>query len=89
MTRVSIWKYTVIHMKRDRLRLRAVRAAHEPKISQSQLAGKAGMGLFRYWQIENGEGPEPSDTERADIARALEVKVSEIAWPETARAQAS
>ena len=68
-------------MKR-RLVLRAVRAAQDPKVSQSQLARKAGMGLFRYWQIENGEGPEPSPIEREAVAAALMVKASEIAWPE-------
>jgi transcriptional regulator with XRE-family HTH domain len=62
--------------------LRAVRAAHEPKVSQSKIARKAGMGLVRYWQIENGEGPEPSDTERQAIAAALGVSIADIQWPE-------
>lgn len=39
------------------------------------------MGLHRYWQIENGEGPEPSDHEKAAIATALGVRVSDVAWP--------
>jgi len=76
-------------MGKGRLVLRAVRAAQEPKVSQSQLARKAGMGHFRYWQIENGEGPEPSPDERTAVAVALGVKVSDIAWPEFEKAAAS
>lgn len=68
--------------------LRAVRANLQPKVSQSQLARKAGMGLYRYWQIENGEGPESSQSERDAVAAALDVKASEIAWPEVAKTKA-
>lgn len=64
-----------------RLPLRAVRAAQAPKVSQIQAARKAGMGTFRYWQIENGEGPEPTNDERAAVAAVFGVRVSEIAWP--------
>lgn len=69
--------------------LRVLRAGHEPKLSQSQLARKAGLALFRYWQIENGEGPESSKDERQAVASALDVKVSDIAWPERDKARAS
>ena len=72
--------------------LRAIRAAKEPKLTQSQLAREAGMSASRYWQIENGEGSEASKDERAAVAAALGVKVSDIAWPDVSRwgrAQAS
>lgn len=68
--------------------LRAVRASLQPKVSQSQLARKAGMGLYRYWQIENGEGPSPNSDEKDAVAAALDVKASEIAWPEVAKVKA-
>lgn len=68
-------------MKRARLPLRAIRAAQEPKTSQSQLARRAGLALYRYWQIENGEGPDPTKDEQAAVATALGVKVADIAWP--------
>lgn len=71
-------------MRNDPTRLRVLRAAHEPKISQSQVARKAGLGLYRYWQIENGDGPEPSKDEKLAVATALGVKVGDIAWPEFA-----
>lgn len=74
---------------KTRFPLRAVRAAKNPKLSQSKAARLAGMGSYRYWQIENGDGPEPTKDERAAIAVALGVKVSDIAWPEFTRAQAS
>jgi len=72
-----------------RLLLRVLRAAHEPKLSQSQTARRAGLALFRYWQIENGDGPEPSKAEQQAVATALGVKVTEIAWPEREKARAS
>lgn len=68
-------------MKR-RLLLRALRASQEPKVSQSQLARKAGLASFRYWQIENGEGPPPTKDERDAVAAALDVSVGSIEWPE-------
>lgn len=68
---------------RTKTLLRVLRAAHSPKVSQSQTARKAGMGIFRYWQIENGEGLEPTKDEREAVAAALGVKVSDIAWPPT------
>lgn len=77
-------------MKKGRSLLRVLRAQQEPKkASQSQTARKAGIALFRYWQIENGEGSEPSKDERAAVAAALGVTVSDIAWPEFHKAQAS
>lgn len=61
--------------------LRVLRAAHEPRITQSQLARLAGMSAARYWQIEHGEGSEPTFDECQAIASALGVKVASIAWP--------
>lgn len=69
-------------MRKERARLRVIRAAQEPKMSQSQAARRAGMGLYRYWQIENGDGPEPTVDERNAVAAVFGVKVSDIAWPE-------
>lgn len=61
--------------------LRVLRAAHQPKVSQSQIARKAGMALYRYWQIENGDGPVATDAEKSAVAAALNAKVSDIDWP--------
>jgi DNA-binding XRE family transcriptional regulator len=69
--------------------LRVLRAASEPRLTQSQLARKAGLATFRYWQIENGEGPVPSEVEKGAIAAALKTTPADIAWPEFERAQAS
>ena len=80
---VSVFHFRGIGMRR--LRLQRVLVG----ISQAELARRAGMALFRYWQIENGEGPELNVDEQAAVAAALGVKVSEIAWPEFAKAQAS
>lgn len=74
-------------MKKGRSRLRVLRA--EQEVTQMQVARKAGLSAARYWQIENGEGSEPSPGERNAVAAALGVKVSEIAWPEFAKAKAS
>jgi len=68
-------------MTKVRLPLPALRAMQQPKVSQSQLARKIGIGTFRYWQIENGEGPEVSKEEREAVAAALGVKLSDVAWP--------
>lgn len=76
-------------MKEVGRRLRAIRADLEPKASQSQIARKAGMGLFRYWQIENGEGAEATRDEKKAVAAALGVKVADIAWPGFAQSRAS
>lgn len=75
-------------MKKPSL-LRALRAAREPKITQSQLGRLAGLPLFRIWQIENGEGASASKAEREAIATALGVKISDIFWPEWEQANAS
>jgi len=66
---------------KKRLRLRALRASHEPYLTQSQIARRAGMGLFRYWQIENGEGPLATADERTAIAAVLAVRPIDVAWP--------
>lgn len=76
-------------MTKARLPLGAIRALERPKVSQSQVARKAGMGTFRYWQIENGEGPEPTTDEKKAVAAALNIKVADIAWPEVATVKAS
>jgi len=76
-------------MKKARVLLRVLRAQQEPKLTQSAVARRAGLSRSRYWQIEVGEGSEPSSGEREAVAAALGVKVSEIAWPEVARAKAS
>jgi transcriptional regulator with XRE-family HTH domain len=76
-------------MEKVAMLLRVIRAQHEPKISQSQVAAIAEgflpsgrtMSAARYWQIENGEGSEPSDDERLAVARALGVTTDDIAWP--------
>jgi len=74
-------------MKQRLLRLRVARAAHEPKVSQMYVARTAGMGTFRYWQIENGEGPAPSRAEKIAVAAALNLQVSDIDWPVIRTAQ--
>lgn len=66
----------------NRRRLRVIRVDREPRLSQSQVAMLAGMGLYRYWQIENGEGPEITPDEQKAVAAALGVKVVDIDWPE-------
>jgi transcriptional regulator with XRE-family HTH domain len=77
-------------MKRDRAqRLRTLRADQEPKVTQAQLAHRAGIGEKRYWQIENGEGADPSPDEMKAVAAALNVKVGDIAWPDALKAKAS
>lgn len=67
---------------KKRLRLRVLRADHEPSMSQAVVAKLADMSMSRYWQIENGVGPVPSDDERKAVAAALGVKVGDIEWPE-------
>lgn len=76
-------------MKKGRRLLRGVRADKEPKVTQSQVARTAGMSEVRYWQIENGERHPATPEEQDAIAKALGVKVSDIAWPVTAKAKAS
>lgn len=76
-------------MKNARTLLRVLRAQQEPKATQATVARAAGMSEARYWQIENGFRAEPTQGEKASVATALGVKVSEIAWPDFAKAQAS
>lgn len=49
------------------------------------------MSQARYSQIENGEGPEPKDYEKAAIAAALDVRLADVEWPsqDGARVRAS
>lgn len=67
--------------RKEPRRLRVIRAEQEPKLTQSKLARKAGLSAARYWQIENGEGADPSKDEQVAVAAALGVSVGEIAWP--------
>lgn len=76
-------------MNKAPLLLRVLRAAQEPKITQSQLARKAGLSAARYWQIENGEGADSTRTERDAIAIALGIKSAQVAWPTPQREVAS
>jgi transcriptional regulator with XRE-family HTH domain len=75
-------------MKRG-MRLRTLRADQEPEVTQRQMARLAGMNLTRYWQIENGEGPEPTKDEKQAVAAALGVKVSDIVWPDLSKERAT
>ena len=68
-------------MKRRSL-LRVLRAAQQPKLTQYEIARAANIGQARYWQIENGYGPEPRESEKASLAVVLGVKPDDIAWPE-------
>jgi DNA-binding XRE family transcriptional regulator len=74
--------------------LRGVRHDMPTKTSQARLAKtvagilKRSFSPARYWQIENGLGSDPSDEEKAAVAAALGVKVSDIAWPGKAKAAA-
>lgn len=61
-----------------RTRLRVLRAEHE--LSQMDTAAKAKIGLYRYWQIENGYA-EATDAERAAIAKVFKVEAGEV-FPE-------
>ena len=61
-------------------RLRVLRA--ERLWNQMEVASKLGVGLNRYWKIENGHTtPEPA--ERAKLARVFKVKVADV-FPEVA-----
>lgn len=63
-----------------RRRLKVWRSEREK--TQMAVARLAGMNATRYWQIENGEGLEPTADERKAVAAALDVRVSEVEWPE-------
>lgn len=72
---------TVTRMKgTGRRRLKVWRV--EKDKTQHQVARRSGMNQTRYWQIENGEGLEPTPDEQRAVAAALGVKVTEIDWPE-------
>lgn len=71
-------------MKKGRRHLRVLRA--EQDVTQSFVARLAGLSTSRYWQIENGEGSEPRPDEKIAVAAALQVKTTDIDWPEMARA---
>jgi DNA-binding XRE family transcriptional regulator len=75
-------------MSKGRSRLRVLRASLEPARSQREIANTAGMTRLRYWAIEKGE-TVPTRAEREAIAKALAAKVTDIAWPESAREKAS
>lgn len=56
-------------------RLRVLRA--ERRISQMDLSALAGIKENRYWRIENGY-VDPTDTEQALLAEALQTTPSEL-----------
>lgn len=60
-------------------KLRVRRA--ELDITQGRAAKVAGMGRYRFWQIENNEGPDPTPAERKAIAKALKAKADDL-FPE-------
>lgn len=64
--------------KGDKNRLRVLRA--EKRLNQLDTAARAGMGITRYWKIENGYITPDAD-ERAAIAKALRCEESE-AFPQ-------
>lgn len=64
--------------KSTKNRLRVLRA--EKRLTQLDAARRAGMGITRFWKIENGY-IVPSTEERAAIARALRALESE-AFPQ-------
>ena len=50
------------------------------KRAQSFLPTGISIRSTRYHQIEHGKGREPSEIEKRAIAKALAVKVADIAW---------
>jgi transcriptional regulator with XRE-family HTH domain len=50
----------------------------ELRITQSKTARAAGMGRYRYWQIENQDGAPATAEERKAIAKALKTSVAEL-----------
>lgn len=83
-------------MKKTRTALHVLRAAQ--RVTQDRLVQRVApllaetgrtMSQARYSQIENGVGSEPDKDEKNAIAVALNVKVSDIAWPEFPKAKAS
>lgn len=74
-------------MGKERIRLKVLRAQNE--VTQMDVARSSSMNVTRYWQIENGEGLPVTGDEQKAVAAALGVKVTDIAWPEFEKAQAS
>lgn len=68
-------------MQINRLRVRRA----ELRITQSRAAKAAGMGRYRFWQIENEDGAEPTLEEQKAIARALKTKAADL-FPEAVSA---
>ena len=68
----------MVNLPRDiRQRLRRLRHEQEPPISQYEMAERAGLGLNRYWRIENGYVlPTPAERER--IAQVYGLTVQEL-----------
>lgn len=62
----------------ERHRLRVLRA--EARQTQYETAHRAGLGVNRYWRIENGWA-DPTSADKAAIAKALRVSQSD-AFPE-------
>lgn len=62
-------------------RLRVLRA--ERDVTQMDLALKVGLPQSRYWRIENGYD-QPTDAERARLAKALHVQEAELGFGELA-----
>lgn len=58
-------------------RVRALRRAH--RLTQEQLAAKAGIGKNYLWRIEKGERANPSQAVLLALARALDVSLTELA----------
>lgn len=67
-------------MKKGKTLLRVLRA--ERDVTQEQVARKAGLSAARYWQIENGYRHPATPDEQKVIAAALDVKVTDVGWPE-------
>ena len=71
--------------KRELVRrgLKALRAT--VGLSQLAVAERMGIPEKRYWRIENGYD-DPSDAERARLAKTLKVDESALPWQQEAKA---
>jgi transcriptional regulator with XRE-family HTH domain len=67
-------------MKQPKNRLRLLRA--ERRLNQLDTALASRISASRYWRIENGY-TQPTDAERATLARVLKTDVA-TAFPEAA-----
>lgn len=56
-------------------RLRVLRA--ERRWNQMQVAAKLGVGLNRYWKIENGH-TDPEPAEQVKLARIFSASVEDV-----------